>query len=267
MAKIGYPDGERLPKITGGGNQYFADRMSRIDIVLPVYKPLPGWEEMVLQRMISLQQRLPADTISLIIVNDGTEGLESSASWQELAEKIPGILLTGYPENRGKGYALRFGVKQATGDFILYTDVDWPYTEDSMVHIISALRQGADAAIGVRDARYYRHLPAARRLISKALRRFNRLLLKLKVDDTQAGLKGFHPSLAGVFTGTSIDRYLFDLEFVYQLSHIRHLRIVACPVALREGIRFSTMNRKILWQEARNFLRIWRSSRALPSEA
>jgi hypothetical protein len=35
------------------------------------------------------------------------------------------------------------------------------------------------------------------------------------------------------------------------------IRIEACPIELRPGISFSTMNRTILWQEANNFIRIW----------
>ena len=244
------------------GNQYFAARMNRLDIVLPVYNPLPGWEETVIARTGSLRRALPARTINLIVVNDGTPGLGTSPAWQRLAAAEPSALMTGYSDNRGKGFALRFGVRQATGDIILYTDIDWPYTEDSMLCVIDALDRGADAVIGIRDAGYYRHLPAARRLISKSLRWFNGMLLRLKVNDTQAGLKGFRRPLARVFTETTIDRYLFDLEFVFRLSRMNGIRIEACPIELRPGISFSTMNRSILWQEARTFIRIWRQGNA-----
>ncbi|MEP6646532.1 MAG: hypothetical protein ABJC12_05550, partial [Saprospiraceae bacterium] len=59
---------------------------------------------------------------------------------------------------------------------------------------------------------------------------------------------------------TSIDRYLFDLEFIYFLSSMPDLKVTGYPIRLRPGITFSKMNRKILFQEARNFIRIWFSS-------
>jgi hypothetical protein len=111
-------------------------------------------------------------------------------------------------------------------------------------------------AFGVRDDDYYKHLPPMRMRISKWLRAFNGRLLKLKVNDTQAGLKGFHCLYKPVFMKTTIDRYLFDLEFIYRLSKIREIRMVSVPIKLREGITFSTMNRKILMQETMNFLKV-----------
>lgn len=231
--------------------------MASLDIILPVYRPLAGWEETVIQRFSSLQKALAGHSIRLIVVNDGTPGLAEAPAWQHLADRLPDAILTGYAENKGKGFALRHGVRQSTADLIIYTDIDWPYTEESMLRVIEGLAKGADAVIGVRDANYYQHLPVARRVISRLLRRFNGMLLRLKVDDTQAGLKGFRRPVAAVFRETTIDRYLFDLEFVYRLSRLSGIKVQACPIELRPGITFSTMNRKILWQEARNFLQIW----------
>ena len=68
-------------------------------------------------------------------------------------------------------YAIRsyygYGVKQSKGDFILYTDIDWPYTETSVLAVLDKLLSGSDAVIGIRDVRYYQQLPPWRRWISK----------------------------------------------------------------------------------------------------
>jgi glycosyltransferase involved in cell wall biosynthesis len=229
--------------------------MRRIDIVLPVYNPLPGWEVIVIQRYRSLCARLEAMDFSLTVVNDGSSRLEVAAK-ESLQAQLPQMQWIEYETNRGKGYALRQGIQHTSGDWIVFTDIDWPYTEDSMVRLIQTLSDGADVAIGVRDEDYYKHLPPMRMRISKWLRAFNGRLLKLKVNDTQAGLKGFHSLYKPVFMKTTIDRYLFDLEFIYRLSKIREIRMVSVPIKLREGITFSTMNRKILMQETMNFLKV-----------
>ena len=238
------------------GIDVFCGLMHRIDIVLPVYNPLPGWEAIVVQRFQSLLARLPQLTFTLTVVNDGSLKLEKEAV-EKLKSKIPEVRWLSYAENKGKGYALRQGVMLADGDYIVYTDIDWPYTEDSMVTLIDELTGGADVVIGVRDEAYYKQLPAARMRISKWLRAFNGRLLKLKVNDTQAGLKGFHILYKPVFLRTTINRYLFDLEFIYLLSRHKDINMVSLPIQLREGITFSKMNRKILLQEAMNFLKIW----------
>ncbi len=231
--------------------------MTSLDIILPAYNPLPGWEDIVIGRFQSLVKALPDVKIRLFIVNDGSQRLDENHSVGLIQEVIPDLQWISYKENRGKGYALRQGVKNSTADFVVYTDIDWPYTEESMIGVIRTLMGSADAVIGKRDENYYTHLPPARRRISRLLRSFNAKLLRLKVDDTQAGLKGFGKNIKDIFLSTTIDRYLFDLEFIYLISAKKEIKVVGYPIALRPGITFSKMNRKILFQEARNFLKIW----------
>ncbi len=231
--------------------------MTSLDIILPAYNPLPGWEDIVIGRFQSLVKALPDVKIRLFIVNDGSQRLDENHSAGVIQEVIPDLQWISYKENRGKGYALRQGVKNSTADFVVYTDIDWPYTEESMIGVIRTLIGSADAVIGKRDENYYTHLPPARRRISRLLRSFNAKLLRLKVDDTQAGLKGFRKNIKDIFLSTTIDRYLFDLEFIYLISAKKEMKVVGYPIALRPGITFSKMNRKILFQEARNFLKIW----------
>ncbi len=231
--------------------------MTSLDIILPAYNPLPGWEDIVIGRFQSLVKALPDVKIRLFIVNDGSQRLDENHSAGVIQEVIPDLQWISYKENRGKGYALRQGVKNSTSDFVVYTDIDWPYTEESMIGVIQTLTGSADAVIGKRDENYYTHLPPARRRISRLLRSFNAKLLRLKVDDTQAGLKGFRKNVKDIFLSTTIDRYLFDLEFIYLISAKKEIKVVGYPIALRPGITFSKMNRKILFQEAKNFLKIW----------
>jgi len=235
--------------------------MTSLDIILPAYNPLPGWEETVIGRFQSLEKALPAFKITLFIVNDGSRTVDEPSSIMVLRKAIPDIQWISYKDNKGKGYALREGVQASTGDYILYTDIDWPYTEGSMLGLINMLVEKGDAVIGIRDEGYYAHLPLSRRRISRLLRKINANFLRLKVDDTQAGLKGFTKKVKPIFLATTINRYLFDLEFIYLLSSKKNaFNVLDIPITLRPGITFSQMNKKILFQEARNFLMIWLKS-------
>ena len=62
-----------------------------------------------------------------------------------------------------------------------------------------------------------------------------------------------------IFLQTSIDRYLFDLEFIF-LSARNKLNIKTVEVELRPEIVLSKMNWKILLQEFGNFLKIFAKS-------
>lgn len=231
--------------------------MASLDIILPVYHPSPGWEDVVIRRFQSLVKALPELNLGLFVVNDGSSPVEIDRAFDHIRQAIPAAALVTYETNMGKGFALRKGVEASGADYLLYTDIDWPYDETSVMGIIHLLTNGADVAIGVRHENYYTQLPEARRRISSRLRTLNTRLLKLKVDDTQAGLKGFHSGIKPIFLSTTINRYLFDLEFVYLLSKNSLISIQTYPVQLRPGVTFRQMKRGILFQEGLNFLKIW----------
>ena len=236
---------------------YFGSNMTTVDIILPAYNPLPGWEDMVVNRFLSLENQLPELQFKLIVVNDGSSKINQTESVEKLNTNIISLQWISYAVNKGKGYALRKGVDASTSDYIIYTDIDWPYKEASMIGLINNLLSSADAVVGIRDDSYYDQLPPSRRRLSKLLKKFNAGFLRLKVDDTQAGLKGFRKNVKETFLATTIDRYLFDLEFIYLLSRESHFIVKGYPIVLRPGISFSKMKSRILLHEAGNFLKIW----------
>lgn len=236
---------------------YFGGLMATLDIILPVYNPLAGWEEIVIERFLSLENQLPEHQCQLIIVNDGSSKMDETFSVEKLRKNIPNLQWIGYRVNKGKGYALRRGVQASNADYIIYTDIDWPYIEQSMLGLFKELTSKADAVIGVREESYYTHLPPTRRRIFRFLKKMNARFFKLKVSDTQAGLKAFRKNVKDIFLSTTINRYLFDLEFIHLLSKNNDLVIMSFPVTLGPKITFSKMNRKILLQEGLNFLKVW----------
>jgi glycosyltransferase involved in cell wall biosynthesis len=112
-------------------------------------------------------------SLELILVNDGSTKNFNDGFVQKLSSLLPNIKIIEHTTNCGKGYALRQGVKQAKGAFIIYTDIDFPYTHESFLKIYNSLRnEDVDMAIGTRSEEYYRHLPRARVRISKLLKWF-----------------------------------------------------------------------------------------------
>lgn len=226
----------------------------RLSVVVPCYNPVGAWKENLVKNF--LKARAIENSIELILVNDGSTKNVVAEEIKATLAFIPEIKLVSYPVNKGKGYALREGVKAASGSLIIYTDIDFPYTYESFRKIYESLEESADVAVGVRGEEYYRHLPAARIRISKILRWFIKKFLQIPTDDTQCGLKGFNLRNKEIFLQTSINRYLFDLEFVF-LSSKNKLSIKTIEVELRPEVVLSKMNWKILLQEAGNFLKIF----------
>lgn len=227
-----------------------------ISLVLPCYNPPRDWEHIIHGQYTAFQKKV-AEQVELVVVLDGTSGHIKDEDCKYLEQHIPSVKLISYPVNRGKGYAIRQGVSAATGDIILYTDVDFPYTIESMLAVYEPLRSNeCDVAVGVKNDTYYAQVPFMRRLISKYLRFLISVLLSMPITDTQCGLKGFKRAVAPVFLKTTIDRYLFDLEFLKKCFKSRQWRVKAIQVTLNEDVHFRKMNYQILLPEMANFLKL-----------
>jgi hypothetical protein len=121
-----------------------------------------------------------------------------------------------------------------------------------MKRIVETLLSKGGIAAGNRDTGYYAHVPFFRRLISKALRWTLRNVLQQPISDSQCGLKGFDNAGKAVFLETTIERFLFDLEFL--LLAKERVQVTPVAVELREGVVFSKVGLTILATEGRNFL-------------
>lgn len=228
-----------------------------LDIILPCYNPPQNWAENVIQVFSEIQSRLKEVNINLIIVNDGS----STMDWNEI-EKIKNTISQfvniSYEVNKGKGYALREGIKTSNADICIYTDIDFPYTTNSFIKIWEVLKNNnTDIAIGVKDKNYYSHVPPGRKFISKILRAGTKNILRLKISDTQCGLKGFNKKGKNIFLKTTIDRYLFDLEFIFMVSRQKEVSMLPVEIELKENIQFSSMRTGILLSEGFNFMKIF----------
>jgi glycosyltransferase involved in cell wall biosynthesis len=229
----------------------------KLDIVLPCYNPLKGWETRILEAMAMLENTLTGVELYLYIVNDGSSKNIDSIAIDKLKSQITNFQFIEYQENRGKGFALRKGMDKTENELCIYTDIDFPYEMESFLAVYDSLKKGTDVAIGVRDENYYDTVPKVRVLISKTLKWMIRNFLSLPVADTQCGLKGFNKKGKEIFLKTTIDRYLFDLEFVFISAKTKALALKPVIVELRPGIIFSNMNFKILAQEGRSFFKIF----------
>lgn len=230
--------------------------MATLDIVLPCYNPADGWAHAIRESLEKIQAALTGTVVRLILVNDGSTK-NVAKDLELLKEKFPSLLIESYTPNKGKGFAVRAGVARSTADFVIYTDIDFPYEENGLLSMYAALRDNqCDVALATRDENYYENVPPARKFISKFLKTIIRHTLKMPTADTQAGLKGFNKKGKEVFLKTQINRYLFDLEFVWMASKQKNLRISCIPAQIKKDVRFRKMPFSILIREMLNFLQI-----------
>lgn len=232
--------------------------ISTLDIILPCYNPSKNWEHKVVESYNAISQLLPGIKIGVILVNDGSSRNTGVESIDVLQKSIPHFQYITYTQNKGKGHALRMGVTHATAELMIYTDIDFPYTSQSFIEVFEVMSNSScDIAAGVKSRNYYTGIPKARKYISLFLRFCSTRFLRLKISDTQCGLKGFNAKGKTIFLSTTINRYLFDLEFIYMASRGKQIHLRPVEVTLREGVIFSKVPFTILLTEAGNFLKIF----------
>ena len=228
---------------------------SKVDIVLPCFNPGSSWHKELLSFYDLAKNKYD---LNFVLVNDGSQVHTLEKQLAELQDANIPISYFHYTENKGKGFALRHGVEKSTAPYVVYTDVDFPFTNQSIVDLLDKLIQSnCDVVLGHRNNQYYqKKMSAFRKFLSRAFRVFLKSILHMPVTDTQCGLKGFNHVGKKAFLQTSINRYLFDFEFIYNICHNKQITFQTAEVQLKENVHFSKMRLKILLQETLNLMKV-----------
>lgn len=128
------------------------------------------------------------------------------------------------PAARGKGAAVRAGVRAAAGKFVLFTDADLAYEPKLFDDFVARLESGADIVIAQRTGKT-EYAGMARRWVASASRFVFERFITPGIGDTQAGLKAFtHGAAKDLFAQQRINGLLFDVE-ILMLARRRNYRV------------------------------------------
>ena len=107
----------------------------KLSVVMPVYN-----ERATLREVVARVLSVPLE-IELLCVDDGsTDG--SREILGELEKQHPQMRVFLQPHNMGKGAALRRGIQQATGDFVIIQDADLEYDPARVSAVLEPLIAG-----------------------------------------------------------------------------------------------------------------------------
>lgn len=231
-----------------------------LDLVHPIYNPKTNWEKELWFYFDSFRQsiQIPVE-VRLYLVNDGSSQGIFEEQIEFLRSKIELFTYLPLEVNQGKGAALREAMKLCDSEFVIYTDFDYPYVQANMEEMFQKLlERKSDIVVGVRDEPYYDQLPFRRKVFSLSLKLMNYLFFpRLKVKDTQSGLKGFNQRGKQIFLKTQIAAFLFDMEFLVLASNDVTIKVDWIYLQVRDGVHFSGMKLKTIITELLNFIRIW----------
>lgn len=190
--------------------------MPQYSIVFPAYNEserIARSLDQVLQFIAD--QRWDAE---IIVVNDGSRD-DTANIVRRYAGQHAAVRLVENPGNRGKGYSVRNGVLQASGEYVLFADSDLSSPIREATKLFDALRDGADVAIGSRwlnPALMTERQSIFRQFLGRVFNLLNRAILGLKFKDTQCGMKAFTRRAAqDIFPRQRIERWGFDPEILF----------------------------------------------------
>ncbi|HEX5324049.1 MAG TPA: dolichyl-phosphate beta-glucosyltransferase, partial [Capsulimonadaceae bacterium] len=162
-------------------------------------------------------EKYPGD-FEILVVDDGSTD-NTSKVVAEYAQSHPEIACRRleYGCNRGKGYAVRYGILSGSGEWRLFCDADLATPVEEFDVVYQATQKAkADVGIGsrpLRESHLIVHQPWYREALGRSFNKAVQLLAISGIDDTQCGFKIFSAAAAEeIFSRCRVDGFAFDIE-------------------------------------------------------
>ena len=135
------------------------------------------------------------------------------------ALELPHVRVVGYPDNRGKGSAVRHAILATEGDVVIFTDSDLAYGTDVIARAVERMQAepALDVLVGSRNISKdgYEGYTFTRKLASKAYIKVLGIVGGLRLSDSQCGFKAFRGEAARrIFSYCEVNGFAFDFEAI-----------------------------------------------------
>jgi dolichyl-phosphate beta-glucosyltransferase len=201
----------------------------QLSIIIPSFNEelrLPGSLE-----LIAAYINASGRSTEVLVVDDGSTDRTVEVAGA-FSDRIPSLRILKNGENYGKGYSVNYGMTEARGEHVLFTDADLSAPIEEADKLLSALDE-YDVAIGSRAMNRKLidvHESRFREFAGIIFNRIVRLVLWLPFVDTQCGFKAFRRERCRIiFEQQRIARFGFDPELLYLARH-HGLRSIEIPV-------------------------------------
>jgi dolichyl-phosphate beta-glucosyltransferase len=228
-----------------------------LSIVVPAYNE----EHRIAPTLARLSAYLSSQAMrwEIVVVDDGSRDATCAVVEAAMA-RIPQLRLIRQTPNRGKGAAVRLGMREACGQIRVMSDADGSMPPEQLPRLLAPiLACTADIAIGSRyadGARSNVKQPWYRVVWSRLANRVIQRSLVPGVRDTQCGFKAFTAEAARELFGVArIDGWAFDLE-ILALAKRRGFEIAEVGVEWTDDRRSRVNPLKDLWKVIREAMTI-----------
>jgi len=200
-----------------------------VSFIMPAYNV----EDSVVEA-VEMVRRVMADVTEdyeVIVVNDG-----SVDGTRRVLEGLGDghVKVVDHRVNLGKGAAIKTGAEHARGAYTIILDADRDIDVRNVRLYLDALKT-FDVVVGSKrhpDSRY--EAPLLRKVLSAGFNALVKLLLGIRVGDTQTGFKAFKTKwLKMIMKVIVVKRYSWDAEAL-AVANLLRLRVAEAPVHIRQ---------------------------------
>ena len=203
----------------------------KISLCIPMYNE----SSIIADTAKTLHEYMSAtfENYEIIFSNDG-----SKDGCDKIVEEmnLPNVRVVGYPDNKGKGCAVRTALLAAEGDIVMFTDADLAYGCDVIKQVYDefAANPQAHMVIGSRNLHKdgYEGYTFIRKLASKTYIKCLALAAGFKLSDSQCGFKCFRRETAHkIFSTCEVNGFAFDFEALIKANNMG-AKILEMPVKI-----------------------------------
>ncbi|MDQ3018894.1 MAG: glycosyltransferase [bacterium] len=235
--------------------------MQLLSVIVPAYKQEKTIREDLENINKTLMEGLPVGyDYEVICVVDGFLDNTYKNAKKITSKKVKVI---GYEQNSGKGYAVRFGMKEAKGDYISFLDAGRDISPKGIMMLMAHMDwYNADVIVGSKRHPVSKvNYPFLRKILSTGYYLFINIFFGLSVRDTQSGIKIFKRSvIQTILPRLLVKRYAMDIEMLAVANHLGFKRIYEAPIEVHfdkrnSAVKWSTVF-KMAWDTAAVFYRL-----------
>jgi glycosyltransferase involved in cell wall biosynthesis len=224
-----------LPISLINGLEKKSSPLGLVSAIVPIYNQAA----LIAKSLSRIREALSLANLNfeIVVVNDGSSD-NTLAILEKEKENDPRIKVITYQQNKGKGYAIKQGVMQSSGDITVFIDGDLDIQPSAIIEYVNGLSDCDFVIASKRHPRSQVDAPLSRRVLSRIFNIIVRTTTGIKLKDTQSGLKvGNGKLLREFFKAMNINRYAFDVELL-TIAAMMKLNIKEMPVEMHLDNRF-----------------------------
>lgn len=191
----------------------------KVYVVIPAYQPD--------QRLVELVDQLVINHIQVIVVDDGS-GEEYKKVFDQLSCKVE-----QYEENKGKGYALKYGYRSFENlgchDVVVTSDCDGQHSLGDILRIAQKAKENYGALILGKREFQKGEVPFKSKVGNRITAKVFNAMTGLHLTDTQTGLRAFSGSQIESMCRIQGDAYEYEMNVLMVLAKEKK-KIIEMPI-------------------------------------